>query len=114
MLALLVLLASPKFRISWLILNNAQSAQLYVNRLKRCLLIIRIAVIGAIAALAALVIFLAAASGLKASDESAFYLGVVITAGSALALLIATFITLLIAKITTIKLNKLDDREAAE
>ena len=95
-------------------MNNSEKAQLYVRRLKRCLFTVRITVICAIAALAALVIFLAATSGIKESDPQTFYLGVVVTASLALAFIIATVATLVIAKITTVRLNKLDDREAAE
>ena len=97
-------------------MTDYEKSQIYVNRLKRCFLILKITVTCTVAAVAALIIFMivAAGMGLKESDPQAFLIGVVITAGLALAFLIASFAALLIARITLTKLNKLDTREAQD
>ena len=68
------------------------------------------------AALAALVIFMAvsAGTGLNESDPQAFLIGVVVCAGLTVCFLLTSFLCILTAQITLKRLNKLDIREACD
>ena len=95
-------------------MTNSEKSQLYLKRIKRCFLIMKISVFGAMAAVAALVVFvsIASATGLKTTAPESFLIGVSVCAALAVALLIVPFTCIIISKITLVKLNKLDDREA--
>lgn len=89
--------------------SNDILAEKLVNKLKICLKIVRIMVFAMIACVAALVIFVTAASltGLRTGDPAAFMLGVIITGGLALLCAIAPLVTFIAAKVYISKLKKL-------
>ena len=89
-------------------------SQIYLARIKRCMLTLRITVILSMAAVAALVVFtcFGTTSGMREDNPQGFLIGIVITAGLSAGFVIASFTALIIAKITLNKLNKLDTREA--
>ena len=85
-------------------------------RLKKCFLAMKITVAITVISIAALVIFMAvaASSDLKSADPTAFLTGIVVPASVALAGVLAAFTSLITAKITLNKLNKLDTREVKD
>ncbi len=95
-------------------MEREELAKRYLDRIKRCFLIIKIFVACTLAAVIALAVFAGVASGtgLRENNPDGFALGVVIAGGIALAFAIAPIVCLIIAKISLVKLQKLDMREA--
>ena len=91
-------------------MTNEELAQRYADRLIKCLTAIKIFVIGAIAAVAALIIFAMIAIGvnMQESNPSGLLLGVIILGTLAVACVLGAMSTLVAAKITVTKLKKLD------
>ena len=90
-------------------MTNEQLAQKYANSLNRCLTALKISVIGAIAAIAVLVVFALIAGGaqMQESNPQGLLLGVVIPGIIAVACVVCALISLLTATITMKKLKRL-------
>ena len=97
-------------------MTDAQKYQLYSKLIKGCFFVMKITLICAVAALAALVIFMgvSAGIGLNESDPQSFLMGVVVCAGATVVFLITAIACLLTATLTLNKLKKLDMREARD
>lgn len=91
-------------------MTNEQLAQMYADRLKKCLAAIKIFVIGAMAAVAALIIFAMIALGVNMQESNPYglLLGVIILGVLAVACVLGAMATLVAAKITVNKFKKLD------
>lgn len=90
-------------------MEKEELAKVCVLRLKRCLFITKIFVICAVAAVAALLIFIAVAAGTHMQDTNLAGLvtGVAVTGFFALAAIAGSFTCLIIAKVNLNKLKKL-------
>lgn len=90
-------------------MNNEQLAKIYANRLNKCLLAIKIFMISAMTAIAALVAFalIAICVNMQESNPQGVLLGIVVLGLFAAACVIGALSTLLTAKITMTKLKKL-------
>ena len=90
-------------------MTKEQLAERYAARIARCFTALKILIIGAVAAIAALVIFAAVAGGInmKESNPEGVLLGVIIPGLSAVACVTGALCTIVIAKITMTRLKKL-------
>lgn len=91
-------------------MTNEQMKEKYVSRLNKCLSAIKILVICAMAAVAALIIFIVAAKGVELQDSNpeALMIGVIIPGSIAAACVIGALSALGTAAVTLKKLNKQD------
>lgn len=92
-------------------MTNEKQANIYVARLKRCLGAVKILVICAIAAVAALLIFSMAANGagMKESNYGGMLLGIILIGSIAVLCIIGAVVTVVVAKITVSALKKLPE-----
>ena len=92
-------------------MTKDQLAERYVARLKRCLTAVKILIGFSVAAIAALVIFVAVSGGIamNESNPAAMLLGIIILVIVAVLTVAGKLTTLLIANITVKKLKKLGD-----
>lgn len=90
-------------------MTDEQLAQIYANRLNKCLAALKISVISAISAIAVLVVFALIAGGvhMQESNPQGLLLGLLILSMIAVACVIGALISLLTATITIKKLKKL-------
>lgn len=90
-----------------------KQSEIYVERLKRCLVAVRISVIASIVAVGGLIMFVVVAGriDLAENDINAYMLGVVIGASVAAACVIAALTVLIISKVTVLRLKKIDSEE---
>lgn len=90
-------------------MDKEQLAKTYATRINKCLLAVKIFIISAVVAVAALLIFTLAASGssLKDSNPEGVLLGVIICGMFAAACVIGALSAIVTAKITMTKLKKL-------
>lgn len=90
-------------------MDKEELAALYAARLNRCLAAMKILIILAAAAVVGLLVFFAVASGInmKDSNPNGVLLGIIIPAGTAAAAVTGALTSVVVAKITMVKLKKL-------
>lgn len=95
-------------------MEKAELAERYAARLKKCLLFIKIFVISAAVAVAALLVFIFVAwsTGMQNSNAAGLLTGVIVTGSAAVISVIAGLCCLIVAAVTIHKFKKLGADES--
>lgn len=95
-------------------MDKEQQAERYAVRLGRCLTAIKILIIAAVAAIAALIVFVVVALGvsMQNGNPEGVLLGAIIPGAIAVACVAGALASLIIARITMVKLKKLGSEQS--